>query len=255
MTTTPEGATRDGGSLPDAPGYTSEQLDGPSRAPRQLMSLRECAERLAQDHELGKRAPAHVTLKRWSAGGVLDEAKANQSGRPLYDMAKVRKICREQLAGRFDSPSYIDSGAGDPSTGGMPAAAGAHAEPGASAGQAAVSQIADVQAINERFDRIEQSILQLANTFQAALGEVMSQVARCAQASENLDSVRRTLQLRTDGEMTALRGQLAQALTATKRSPEGEQAQVLMKLGVELRGMAQRMEDIWSVLDKGHKHR
>jgi hypothetical protein len=218
------------------------------------MSLRECAERLRQPHELGDSAPAHVTLKRWSAGGLLDKAKADQTGRPVYDLAKVREIVREQLAGRFQGPSYIDSGAGE-APAGRKSVAGDHAGAGATAAQAAASQIVDVQAINDRFERIEQSILQLATTFQAALGEVMTQVARCAQASESLDSVRRTLQLRTDGEMTALRAQLAQAQTATKRHPEGDQAQALMKLGVELRGIAQRMEDIWGVLDKGHKHR
>ena len=108
MTTTPEGATRDGGSLPDAAGHGSDHPSGHGLAPRQLMSLRECADRLSQPHELGEHAPAHVTLKRWSAGGLLDEAKADQGGRPLYDLAKVRAICREQLAGRFQGPSYID---------------------------------------------------------------------------------------------------------------------------------------------------
>ena len=160
------------------------------------MSLRECADRLSQPHELGEHAPAHVTLKRWSAGGLLDPAKANQGGRPLYDLAKVRKICREQFAGRFQGPSYIDSDAGAaPAAGKSAAGAGAAAPDFAGAGQAA-----EMQALHERFDRMEQSILQLASTFSSALGEVMNQVARCAQASESLDSVRRTLQLRTDGD-------------------------------------------------------
>lgn len=64
------------------------------------MTLVEIAQRLAQPNELGGSAPSLVSLKRWSAAGLLSDAQHVPTGRkrPAYEYEPIKMLCLARRA-------------------------------------------------------------------------------------------------------------------------------------------------------------
>lgn len=179
--------------------------------PKVLLSLADCATRLRAASDLGARAPAHITLKRWSAAGVLEAAVVREEGkRPLYDLALVRDIALAQMAERWVPQLDFEAAEGQAAAAPAPATQTSKAEVVAaepsSAGGPTIEDLAD------RVDRIAASQDALRQEMTAAIQQALEQSARLAAAAENLEATRRSLMVRTDAEITSLRSQLNLAL-------------------------------------------
>ncbi len=163
----------------------------------ELMALPQCAARLALPTELGGRAPALVSLKRWSAAGVLQSAQHFPAGRnrPLYDYQAVKAICQSKLPMRFDEAGQ---------------AAAALAPPGTAS--------TDLTPVLERLAGLEAALQAQASQQQAALKEISTHLAKLSSAAENLEHTRRSLMTRYDAEMTTLRTRIEQLQSAARES-------------------------------------
>lgn len=187
-----------------------------------LLSLQQCIQRLRHPKDLGQNAPAYVTLKRWSASGALDRAVHRSPGkRPMYDLARVRTICLENLADRFAplEPSGVEA-AGSRAPAGQASRVGA---PDA----ASASLLQAVSDVSDRVAELEHSIGTLRSEVSTALQGLTQQVARAGAAMEGLEAARKGLMLRTDGELTALKSQVAtlkEQLIKVGQTPAGTAA-------------------------------
>lgn len=173
----------------------------------ELMTLPQVATRLALPTELGGRAPALVSLKRWSAAGVLQQAQHFPAGRnrPLYDYKAVREICLSKLPMRFDDlqaqPAALASSQQAPQETGTPG-------PGGQADPELLARLGALEAASER--RHEE--------FRQVISQLTQQISRMASAAENLEHTRKSLMNRYDAELSGLRSQLEQMQTASKAS-------------------------------------
>lgn len=165
---------------------------------QELMALPQIAARLAMEGELGARAPALVSLKRWSAAGALNSAQRFPDGRnrPLYVYQAVKAICQAKLPLRFDD---------------LP--------PEGSTPSPVTEAKVDLTPVLERMAALEGAYRQQQLQTQQALADIAQQLARLAAATDTLEHTRRTLMTRYDAEITALRSRIEQMQAAARDNP------------------------------------
>jgi hypothetical protein len=221
------------------------------------MSLARCLAHLRAS-EPGIAFPAHVTLKRWSAAGLLAPALSEAPGRrPLYKVGVVRDICLQMLPGRSARAHPSDPAGNDPQARGVGStAASAAAEDALSpfGGQvdAAPSPAARSLPAAPNEERLDSVLAQLSTlqaqqaAFQAAvtkeLEAIAEQMARLTGAVENLDAVRRMLMLKSDSEVSSMRTrldsanhELARLRASSSNVDAGKLATVLVRVEEALR--------------------
>lgn len=195
-----------------------------------LLSLADVAQRLARADQLGQRAPALITLKRWSAAKALDRAQHRPAGRkrPLYDYETVKALCLSRKAGTHEilpsQPHAEQHVAAEPSDEPAPASHCDAQPTGHGDAQAAhhgrlthpregASTISTEQyaALGQRLDRLEMQfrvIEQSLDKLLAGQAPLLSQLTQLAAAANSLEHSRKALMLRYDGENTELRARL-----------------------------------------------
>ena len=192
----------------------------------ELMTLPQVAARLALPGELGARAPALVSLKRWSAAGALQAAQHFPAGRtrPLYEYSAVREVCLRKLPMRFDD---------------IPAAA--LARPAVPAGPTHGQARDEAQALEvlRRIETLAADSERRHEELRQTMAEMTQQMARMSAAAENLEHTRRTLMNRYDAEMSGLRTQLENMQAAAKASS----GQGMDLAAARLQQAAARIED------------
>lgn len=159
------------------------------------LTLSECARKLADD--LGDRAPAEITLKRWRKDGLLNKAlrKPTDGGvRPLFDYDQVLAVVSTRSLANRPKP-------------GMNAAA----RPGR-------SQASDVD-LATMVEKVVRKVLLETSTpsrpSQDAQGAGAEEIKR---AVDGLDAARRQLMLKYDSELNMLRGRLNDAQAALQKA-------------------------------------
>lgn len=175
------------------------------------LSLSDCHDLARQ--QLGAAAPSLVTLKRWSAAGILDEAKTprREGGRPRYRPELVLAVVRRRQA----VPSE-EAGASDAPP--APAAQGkatAPPEQNAFADEALEALRRDVSQIQEATQALAAGQRQLASAVEA----LTLQVGSIARDMGNLDAARKMLMVNSD----ALTNQLRQRAEAAERALRSQQ--------------------------------
>ena len=154
------------------------------------VSLNICAERLRAADALGDQAPAHITLKRWSADGKLASAVIRHGKRKLYDPQQVLRIAVQAQKGRV-----THEGAGSQ----VAVTALPSSSPDSSASQ---PRNEGVPADRVLLDRIALGIEGLRDEF-------MNRLASIENGLSNLEATRRLLMTKYDAEATLLRGRVA----------------------------------------------
>lgn len=166
----------------------------------QLLSLAACLDHLrARDPHVAY--PAHVTLKRWSAAGVLAPAISESPGRrPLYKVGVVREICLKQMAGRpgsaQDSSVQVRS---------APDVRAARPDPARSPASPSDGQL---ETMLHQLEAMQAQQTAFQSQVTAALESVAEQLAKFKASVDNLDAVRRMLMLKSDNEVTGMRARL-----------------------------------------------
>jgi len=178
---------------------------------RDQLTLQECAARLHAEVHLGGPAPSLITLKRWSAAGLLDKAKAVPAGsvRAKYQYARVRNLVKAKIQRNRRSQA-----AGKRAASGKSAARGA--EP------SRVDDADQDHEPNETSQLIKVDLEQLTSVVTAELSKI-TQTALAVSRQQimdglaNLDATRKMLMQRYDAEFHLLRSRVEELTAENKR--------------------------------------
>lgn len=199
------------------------------------LTLQECADRLRLDLKL--QAPALVTLKRWSASGLLDVAKTVPDGaaRAKYSYPMVLQVARKNTRSRAPSrsPARLDA-----SSAHRPIAA---ARP-------------EVRSSDAPKSTVEIDLAHLSKAVAAELAPIMSQALVATQKQvldglANLDATRKSLMLRYDAEVHSLRDTVV-ALRLEQKRLSAEAVDV-GRLNVQLSRLTDRIESLHTKIERG----
>lgn len=197
------------------------------------LTLQECADRLRRDLKL--QAPALVTLKRWSASGLLDAAKTVPDGaaRAKYSYSMVLQVARKNTRGRVPSGGAVIRSESTPAH--RPADVARH----------------DVRSPDSPKSTVEVDLALLSKAIAAELAPIMTQALAAAQKQmfdglANLDATRKSLMLRYDAEVHGLRDTVASLRLEQKRL--SVEAVDVGRLNQQLSRLTDRIESAVSML-------
>lgn len=202
-----------------------------------LQTLSQCANLLK--NEMGEQSPALVTLKRWSAEGLLDDAKTiPQNGvRAKYNYRSVLRLAKKQSAKRASNkPS--------------PTPVAVEAAPTNALYQAFLHRL-DEQASQQK-QAPQTSVVSHPELVQAITQELKPLIEQAVLQSQkqmenglvNLDHIRKSLMLRYDSENSALRLKVDE-LTQFRRKEDASTLD-LSKMNQRLATLADKLNEMSS---------
>jgi len=182
----------------------------------ELLSLPECEVRLRG--AIGAHAPTLITLKRWSAGGRLDEAKVrDHRGRPRYRYSRVEEVARARAAQSTSTHARAE-----------------RLKAAGRAGQRGVLMVdtRDLEALKNVVTlQLEELGGQLVEQVRAGISEkvltdvvskavagAMEQLSKDITATvASVDAIRKSLMLKYDAEVAMLRGRIDELKAENER--------------------------------------
>lgn len=222
------------------------------------LSLQECSDLLQKEVP---SAPALVTLKRWSAGGILDGAKMYPDGatRPKYNYEVVLKIVKKHISINAPTAPTAKKGVVQIQDSSAPAVSlsvstGDDVTPTQSLAQMVPPTPVAAPLFNE--GALVEAIKELIN---AELRPILSDAIAQSQKQmidglTNLDSIRKILMVKYDAEIHSLRTRLNEVLAENERLKESSSGLNAERINAHLGRISMKLDSISNARNGDHRY-